>query len=318
MPEVGATPAVGGRGINPGAWVKRSSAVEDDEDDIPEEYGWPPKAYTLDELQVFVKEKLESMSLSAIEENGVVDAHAYEKGRWYRLAFGASGSEHVYVHNYTRELTRTRPQNCTELTEKERRLLGTSIVELPSVLQSIYTQKKKIPIVYGTEAACHAFKNYATYGSDAHLLDTSVLRRVNEKSLEECRRAIVCAMKNGLKLCVYVGDHVCDFSEKVCVAKNKSKFPIGLFTYKGLEGDTVKDNIFSSDDREGGQCVVREGFMVFLLVPYGDGGGAMEISSCRKNELRMIPNIDFMEELRCHCEEDRVQLLQELSRKSTT
>lgn len=318
-----AQPAVGGRGINPGSWVRKSTAAEpeEDEDEIPEDWGWAQKAYLPEDLQAYAREALAAAEADGAEEEGckewpAADPRALEKGRWYRFT-DPSGSRHIFVHNYTRDITGNRPQNCTELTEKEKRMLGTSITDLPYLLQRIYEQKKKIPIVYGTDAACHAFKNYATYSADGHLLDTSVLRRVNERSLEECRQAIVSAMKNGTKLCVFVGDHVCDFAEKICIPKNKSKFPIGLFTHKGLEGDMVKDSIFSSDDREGGQCVVREGFMVYLLVSYGDGGGAMDMSSARRDELRMIPYIDSMEMVRCHCDEDRTTLLQEALRKSS-
>ena len=47
----------------------------------------------------------------------------------------AKGDCHVYVHNYTRDITATRPENFTELTEHEKKRLeklGTFILDLPS------------------------------------------------------------------------------------------------------------------------------------------------------------------------------------------
>merc|ERR1712146_654779 len=91
---------------------------------------------------------------------------------------------------------------------------------------------------------------------------------MNAKTLEDCRLAIIGAMKYGKALCIYIDDNVCDFVEKVCVKKNKDTFPIEVFSYGGLEADSVKEQIYRLEDKEANQCVVRDGFMIFLLVSY--------------------------------------------------
>mmetsp|Transcript_101440 Transcript_101440/g.325973 ORF Transcript_101440/g.325973 Transcript_101440/m.325973 type:complete len:101 (-) Transcript_101440:46-348(-) len=72
-------------------------------------------------------------------------------------------------------------------------------------------------------------------------------------------------------------------------------------------------------------------------VSYGDGGSSLEMASARRDELRVIPGLEAgaliqsslavvecstssseaMEEVRCHCEEDKVALLQEALRVSS-
>ena len=53
------------------------------------------------------------------------------------------------------------------------------------------------------------------------MLDASKLKRVSAGALEDCRRALVWSMKLGTKLCVYCGDVLPDFLEKICISKYK-------------------------------------------------------------------------------------------------
>jgi hypothetical protein len=50
------------------------------------------------------------------------------------------------VHNYTRDITATRPENFTDLTDEEKkrlRKLGTYIKELPREIERIYDRSKE-------------------------------------------------------------------------------------------------------------------------------------------------------------------------------
>eukprot|EP00747_Dinoflagellata_sp_TGD_P171589 gnl/TRDRNA2_/TRDRNA2_206049_c0_seq1.p1 gnl/TRDRNA2_/TRDRNA2_206049_c0~~gnl/TRDRNA2_/TRDRNA2_206049_c0_seq1.p1 ORF type:complete len:330 (+),score=58.23 gnl/TRDRNA2_/TRDRNA2_206049_c0_seq1:66-992(+) len=295
-------PQVGGRGINPGSWVRRAS-TEDAQDDIPEEWGWPTEEYTLDEL----REHVNKMTELEATDGAALDPHALEKGRWYRFP-NAKQAGQVYIHSFTKDISVARPKNFIELTAKEKKQLGVSIEELPRALRRIYSAKA-IPIVFGSPAAVDAFRTFVVYNEDCQMLDTTKLKRVNPKALEESRRAMVSAMMHGKLLCVHISDHICDFAESICIRKNRDTFPAALFEHGGLECDAVKEQIYRPEDRVGGQCVTRSGFAVFLLVSYDSEG--LEMSSSRRDELSTkIPNFSSLEVLRFHCEEDKTQLQQ--------
>eukprot|EP00929_Paragymnodinium_shiwhaense_P002822 TRINITY_DN10312_c0_g1_i1.p1 TRINITY_DN10312_c0_g1~~TRINITY_DN10312_c0_g1_i1.p1 ORF type:complete len:309 (+),score=102.82 TRINITY_DN10312_c0_g1_i1:56-982(+) len=296
-------PAVGGRGINPGSWVIRATE-EEEADDVPEHWGWPPNPFPRDELSLHYD------AMQALTPPKEVDPHCFDKGRWYVFPAGKDDeSSSVYVHNYTKAIVSEPPKNFVELSGADQRRLGTPVLELPELLRRTWKVKRKIPLVYGSAALCHIMTTYSIYGMDAQLLDTTPLRRMSEKSLEEARFAIVNAMRYGKMLCIYIGDHICDFAEKVCVSKNKHKFPLATFQYGGLENEVIKDKIYQADDREGGQCVVRDGFMVFVLVAYDRDD--FELSTSRRDELEpKIPNFQATEEVKCFCDEDKRNLLQ--------
>merc|ERR1711920_655807 len=133
------------------------------------------------------------------------------------------------------------------------------------------------------------------------------LKRMNAKTLEECRSPIVNAMKLGKWLCVYLGDHIIDFKNKVCVPKNKSAFPEAVFRYGGLETDSIKSQIYLESDKESGQCIVRAGFKVCLLVMYDSLNFSM--SSFGKEAIQNIPFVADMEEVRTYSAEDRKTFL---------
>merc|ERR1719265_877200 len=141
-----------------------------------------------------------------------IDPNAYLKGRWYRF-LNHKEDCYVYVHNYTRDITATRPPNFTELTEEEKKRLqklGVYIKELPDHIEKMYDKRKVIPIIYGSQATCEALKTFFVYDKHFHLLDTGPLRRVNPQALEDSRKAIVTAMKEGKTLAVYLGEYICN------------------------------------------------------------------------------------------------------------
>jgi hypothetical protein len=268
-------------------------------DDIPEEWGWPKKPYEPENLKEFVytttqptlqenwDASLEARAIDSKLEDFIaekafanlllnkegtgeerkewgIDPNAYKKGRWYRF-LNYKGDCYVYVHNYTRDITANRPENFTDLTEEEKRRLkklGTYIKELPREIEDIYKRKKAIPIVYGSAETCAALKTFFTYDKHFTLLDCVPLKRVNPKALEDSRKVIVNAMKYGTCLALCLGDHIPEFAEKVCVSKNRDTFPIATFKHGGLENEIVKAKIFREEDKESGQCMVRDGFRI--------------------------------------------------------
>lgn len=312
--------------------------------DIPPDWGWPKEPFEPEELKEYVKEatkntrnedwhkqladRTEGESIQdfvaekafanvCLNKEGTgeekadqgQDPNAYIAGKWYRF-LNANEDCYVYVHNYTRDITATRPPNFKELTDEEKKRLkqlGTYIKELPSKIESVYVKTKCIPIILGTPETCEALKNFYIYDKDGELCDTSKLKRVNQKALEDCRKAIVNAMKHGKTLCVYLGDTIPDFNEKVCTAKNRKFFPEALFRYGALDTDMVKENIYTEDDKESGQCVVRPGFKVCLVLMYDSMG--FNMSSFRKEEMQNIPHVDQMEQVRTYNEDDKKKFL---------
>mmetsp|Transcript_22560 Transcript_22560/g.49919 ORF Transcript_22560/g.49919 Transcript_22560/m.49919 type:complete len:329 (-) Transcript_22560:68-1054(-) len=321
-----------------------AEALEDEE--IPPEWGWPAKPFDIEVLRehvlTYTKEtqqelwdaQLEARAADSTLENhmeervfanvllnkegtGVeregkegIDSNAYLKGRWYRF-LNAKGNCYVYVHNYTKDVTATRPENFMDLTDEEKKRLGkfgVFIKDLPQSLERSYDMEKAIPIVFASEDTCEALSKFAIYDKGWQLLDATKLKRVNAKALEDARQAIVNALKWGKMLCVYLGDHIPDFIEKICISKNKDTFPITVFRHGAMENDMVKEKIWREEDKEEGQIICRPGFRVFLLLMYDTLN--YEMSSMRKEELpAKIPDFQYMKEVRTYSEEDKVKLL---------
>lgn len=239
-----------------------------------------------------------------------IDPNAYKKGKWYRF-LNEKGDCHVYVHNYTCDITATRPENFAELTSEEKALLerlGVYIKDLPEKLVEIYDKQNQIPIVFASEETAEAIRSFADYAKEWQLLDMKNLKRVNSKALEDARQAIVNAMKLGKWLCIYLGDHIPDLQEKICVTKNRDTFPFAVWQYGGLANSIVKEKIYRDDDVEGGQCVVRDGFRVCVVLMYDSM--MYEMSSMRKEELpSKIPNFHHMEQVRCYADGDIKKIL---------
>ncbi|CAE7931666.1 CDC2 [Symbiodinium necroappetens] len=319
-----------------------------EEDEIPPSWGWPKEPYDPEALRLYVleatkptqqeswDEALAARSIDGKKEDFVeekafanlllnkegtgeakkdrgIDPHAYEKGKWYRF-LNYKGDCYVYVHNHTRDITATRPENFAELTEEEKALikkLGTYIKEVPVEIERVYTKEKAIPILYGSQTSCEAMKTFFYYNKNSTLLDATKLKRVNAGALEECRRAMVWSMKLGTTLCIYCGDILPDFQEKICISKYKDTFPLSLFMYGGMENELVRERLFRDDEKEGGQCPVRPGFMVCIMLMYDTMGLAM--SSFRAEEIRgKIPEYDRMVQIRIYNDDDRLKALEEL------
>mmetsp|Transcript_47891 Transcript_47891/g.113816 ORF Transcript_47891/g.113816 Transcript_47891/m.113816 type:complete len:328 (-) Transcript_47891:59-1042(-) len=321
-------------------------AEEATDEDIPKEWGWPEKpfdieilkehvlAYTKETQQELWDAQLEARAADSTLENHMeervfanvllnkegtgadregrdgIDPNAYLKGKWYRF-LNAKGNCYVYVHNYTKDVTATRPDNFKDLTDEEKKRLakfGVFVKELPQTLERIYDTDKAIPIVYASEQTCEALKSFFIYDKGGQLLDATKLKRINAKGLEDARQAIVNAMKWGKMLCVYMGDHICDFIEKICVSKNKDTFPIALFRHGAMDSDMVKEKIWREEDKEEGQLICRPGFRVCLLLMYDTLN--YEMSSMRKEELpAKIPDFQYMKEVKTYSEEDKAKLL---------
>ena len=116
-------------------------------------------------------------------------------------------------------------------------------------------------------------------------------------------------MKLGKMLCVYLGDIIPELGEKICTTKNRDTFPIGLWQYNGLNSEMVKEKIYRDDDKEAGQCVVRDGFRICVVLMYDSM--CYQHSSWRNDEMKSrIPNFDHMEQVRCYTDQDVKQILE--------
>mmetsp|Transcript_127506 Transcript_127506/g.231876 ORF Transcript_127506/g.231876 Transcript_127506/m.231876 type:complete len:325 (-) Transcript_127506:58-1032(-) len=312
------------------------------EDCIPEEWEWPKEPFEEEELKKYITEATKStlyeeyysgVAESAPENANVylnkqfasvflneesageesssqsIDPNAYKAGRWYSF-LNAKGDCRVYVHNYTKDITFIKPANFKEPQVAEKKSfvqLGTYIDELPSKIENIYCQQKSIPIILASQETCEELKTFFVYDKRGELCDTTKLKRLNAKALEDCRSAIVNAMKFGKWLCIYLGDHISDFKEKVCVFKNKKSFPSAVFRYGGLEAENVKEQIYTENDKESGQCVVRPGFKVCLVLMYDTMN--FDMSSFGKEAMQRIPFLSDMEEVRTYTADDKKRFL---------
>jgi len=318
-------------------------------EDIPEDWGWPKEPFEPEDLRLYVLEEtkpttqeawdeaLAARSLDAKKEDFVAEKafanlllnkegtgeartggvyegihpNAYKKGKWYRF-LNHKGDCYVYVHNYTRNITATRPDNFAELTAEEKKFLkklGIYIKEIPSEIERVYKQEKAIPVLMGSSDTCHAMKTFFQYDKNSTLLDATKLKRVNGPALEEGRLALVNAMKLGTTLCVYCGDILPEFLEKICVSKYKDTFPLSLFMYDGMKNDMVRERIYRDEEKEGGQCVLRDGFMVCIMLEYD----SMELcmSSMKKADLpAKFPEYERMVEVRTYNDDDKKKALE--------
>jgi len=330
--------------------AETEDGAKDVEETIPEEWGWPTEPFQPEDLKQFVYQateethqekwdkQLEARAIDSKLEDHIaeksfanlmlnkegtgdekdsvhhqgIDPNCYQAGRWYRF-LNHKGDCYVYVHNYTRAIQASRPPNFKDLTEEEKKRLaqlGTYIKELPMEIERVYANQKAIPIIYCSEECCEALKLFFTYEKGGQLLDATKLKRINVAALEESRRAIVNALKLGKTLCVYLGDIVPDFAEKICISKNKESFPSGVFRYGGLENDLVRERIYRDEDKEGGQCVIRPGFQVCVVVMFD---GMQEMSSMRKEELpQKIPDFDQMHQMRVYNDSDKEKILSQM------
>ena len=148
-------------------------------EEIPAAWGWPKEPHDPEALRLHVLEQtkptqqeawdeaLAARSIDGKKEDFVeekafanlllnkegtgdakkdrgIDHHAYEKGKWYRF-LNFKGDCYVYVHNYTRDITASRPDNFAELSEEEKALikkLGVYIKELPAEIERVYNREK--------------------------------------------------------------------------------------------------------------------------------------------------------------------------------
>lgn len=336
-----------------GRAAESSPAAEDDDGDpdvIPASWGWPKDPYDPIVLLHWVKEHTKDSpqeqwdaSLAARSlvrddyvsdkayanlmlnkegtgeqrEAGVyegIDPRAYRRGRWYKY-LNFNEDCYVYVHNYTRSITASRPENFGDLTEEEKRRmrkLGVYIKELPSELEKVYDKMHQIPIVHCSEYTAWSLKKFAEYGGGAggnwQLLDCSRMGRINSRLLEEARQAIVSAMRYGKWLMIFLVEPIPEFAEKICTSKNRESFPFGVWTHGGLETDVVKEKIYREDDKESGRMIVRDGFRVCVVLPYDTMN--FDFASYTKASLPdKIPNYHHMHEVRCYSEEDIAKFL---------
>eukprot|EP00931_Biecheleriopsis_adriatica_P081771 TRINITY_DN55119_c0_g1_i1.p1 TRINITY_DN55119_c0_g1~~TRINITY_DN55119_c0_g1_i1.p1 ORF type:complete len:383 (-),score=112.40 TRINITY_DN55119_c0_g1_i1:63-1211(-) len=320
-------------------------------DDIPKEWGWPAEPFEPEDLRLYVleatkptvqeqwDEALEARAIDSKKEDFIaekafanlllnkegtgeertggvydgIDPRAYTKGKWYRF-LNHKGDCNVYIHNYTRHITATRPANFAELTEEEKkflRTLGVYLKELPAEIEKVYQNEKAIPIIFGSPDTCEAFKVFCQYDKNCTLLDATKLKRVNAGALEDCRKAMVNAMKLGTTLCVYCGDILPEFLEKICISKYRDTLPLSLFMYDGLSNDMVRERVYRDEEKEGGQCVLRPGFQVCIMVSYDTL--ELQLSSYKKADLpSKFPEFERMKEVRCYNDDDKKKALEAL------
>merc|ERR1719375_732691 len=111
-------------------------------------------------------------------------------------------------------------------------------------------------------------------------------------------------MKLGTTLAVYLTDNIPEFEEKICVTKNRDTFPRAVFRHGALDNDMVKEKIYRDEDKEGGQCVVRDHFRVCIVLPYDTMLYAH--SSMRTQEIpAKVPDFKDMEEVRVYNDDDK-------------
>jgi len=293
---------------------------------VPEEWGWPKEPYQPEALNAYViktsqqaeEERLLAMKGADIEgidkplmADSGVDPNAFKAGKWFSF-MNHKGDCRLYVHNYTRNITALRPPNFYEMTEEEKRAiaqLGIFMMDLHGEVEKVYRNQKAIPFVLASEETCEALMTFARIDAKSRLLDTTTLRRIRPAALEDARQSIVYALKEGCTLWVWLGDNdMPNFEEKVCTSKNRDKFPMGLFTYGGLESKMVREKIYRDADLEEGECKMKPDFKVVFFAKYDNYMHVM--SGVQRSALQdNIPYFEGMQMVKAYNEADKEALL---------
>jgi len=277
----------------------------------PKAWGWPCEPSEAEVLEKHVKHHTKDMDTEHLRsrEKGI-DPNSFKAGRWYSF-LNYKEDCHVYVHNYTHNITGVRPANFTELTEEEKKAvkaLGFYVADVPQEVANVYTKQKAIPFVIGSPDAVEALESFACYDSHSELLDTTKFKRINPSLLENARKAIVEAMKAGKTLWVRIGQDIPEFESKVCITKNNGFFPLAIFKYKGLEPNFVKEKLYREEDREEGQCPVHVGFRICFFTEYENQ--MFQMSGVQKSDLQSkMPSFEHMQVIRCYNEADKKHVL---------
>jgi len=162
--------------------------------------------------------------------------------------------------------------------------------------------KKKIVCMLGTEQTAEkiwTFFKYRGFVVDGKAMASLPVLRSKarlEILLEEARRAIVNAAKQGQVCLIHLGSCIPPFNDKICAYANY--FPPEVFHFGQLKG-SVLNKLYREEDKEAGQCVVRDGFQVVVNLAL-DGDFSMEMSSMQKAEVQeKIPGFEGFYILRC-------------------
>eukprot|EP00397_Hematodinium_sp_SG-2012_P031010 GEMP01032884.1.p1 GENE.GEMP01032884.1~~GEMP01032884.1.p1 ORF type:complete len:341 (+),score=95.09 GEMP01032884.1:133-1155(+) len=290
--------------------------------------------YTLEELEAYVKQYTRSTSKLIKEVDDYtagctvtehaekrISAHAapnaeedatekpiapksLTSGRWYKM-LNYDATCYVFVHNLTRDVTAVRPENFGEPTMEElarERKKGIPLQMLEDELKRARYNKQQTVCLLGTEETCQNIRTFFKYRGfvfDCKPLTSVITLRSKEKLeavLEEARKTIVNAAKQGQVCLIHMSTHIPNFNDKICSHLNL--FPPEVFLFGKLKGP-IMDRLFKQEDKEAGQCVVRDGFQIVLNLAF-DGAFTLEMSSMQKSEVQdKIPGFDDFFHLCC-------------------
>jgi len=148
-------------------------------------------------------------------------------------------------------------------------MMSCTLQELPSKLDHIIDNMKKTPIILDTslEQKVRVFMEYKHRLCDISAFTIPFAKSGLKRNevLENCRKTLVGALKSGTTFALNMGDcniEHADFKKKLC---KPNVFPVDVFQDAGkrlfkndAEGEPRYEKLFRDDDKEAGQCSVRE------------------------------------------------------------
>ncbi|KAJ8600327.1 hypothetical protein CTAYLR_000645 [Chrysophaeum taylorii] len=193
-------------------------------------------------------------------------------GKW--LKFLGSAGCYLYVHSLTRELRSTRPvEEVIEVKKTERSgLPEIRLSEVPEEVARVVAAAKTPLLLDASEArnvaTFYKFKGVLVDGTMLALPLRDKLRPKPKVWLEEARKKAVEAMKRGVTLAVDLGEAE---GSKIPLASQWCKSD-GLRKEVFVEaGQSLARNkmalkkMFRDDEREYGECIVRDGFCTVVI-----------------------------------------------------
>uniref|UniRef100_A0A0G4HPF3 Uncharacterized protein n=1 Tax=Chromera velia CCMP2878 TaxID=1169474 RepID=A0A0G4HPF3_9ALVE len=259
------------------AVVKGLSGLQVDTNDYSKSLGGS-KQMAQNEKEFADMAKMGGKEDGATQQGGVSEK-SLKCGKWYKF-LNAQGTCFLYIHNITKDITSIRPENYEDEPEEksaakeEKKESNEAKVPLKEIEAALEKAKAagKIPLLQCDEATHEALLTFFKY--KGVVMDTRALALGAVKTgikyddaMESSRKAIVHAMKEGKRLLVDLGADVAEFKTKICTMKTRDKFPSQLFTFGRVAGSRmVYEKIYKDEDKEGGQCGVRDGFETVVSV----------------------------------------------------
>lgn len=166
-------------------------------------------------------------------------------------------------------------KNKSDATEIFNGLPICSVENLTTYVDDLISSQKKTPLIIDmtTEKVVRSYYSYKGHLADVSSLTIPFAKAGTKRGdiVENCRKQLVAAIKNGSVFCMYLGEMTAEnanFKQKLC---KKDTFPVETFVNGGAKlldtymGKKRFEEIFREPDLEAGQAIARDGFKVVVI-----------------------------------------------------